>query len=62
MKNYLFISILFLCSCTSAPLNKPGIPAGPLVQDSVWVDPSTLEPAFDDDTIGEAEYIKRYGK
>jgi len=62
MKNYLSISILFLCSCKSATPDQPGIPAVTPVQDSVWVDPSTLEPAFDDDTIGQAEYIKNYGK
>jgi hypothetical protein len=51
---------IILASCTSAPLDKPGIPRGTSVQDSVWVDPATLEPAFEDDTIGQAEYIKKY--
>ena len=60
----LALALLLIVSCKSAPLDKPGIPQGTSVQE--WpvdsVDPSTLEPAFDDDTIGQAEYIKRYGK
>lgn len=58
----LTLFLLLIVSCKSAPLDQRGIPAVAPVQDSVWVDPSTLEPAFDDDTIGQAEYIKLYGK
>jgi hypothetical protein len=53
---------IILASCTSVPLDKPGISRETSMQDSVWVDPTTLEPAFDDDTIGQPKETIKHGK
>lgn len=72
MRVYLIL-ILLLASCTERVGNMSGnqavqdsctvtSTASPQVDEIQEVDSNTLEPNFNDDTIGQAEYLKRYGK